>query len=353
MNTPADPPLLHGVCAAMSSPFDDSGESVDEGRLRDHIDSLVEAGVHGLVLAAGTGEFAFLSADEKERIFRIGIDQVAGRIPVICQTSAITTVDAIENSRAAIDLGANAVMVLPPYFEGPFERGVLYHYEKLARAVDAPIVLYNIPVQSGFDITPDLYRRLIAMENIDYIKDSTGDLIRLQQLVGIGGHVLAGADPLAPFALMAGSAGWIWGAANVMPHECVALYNHITAGRHAEAMGLWRQMLPANLYFWDNPHEAEYNAAVKTAANMVGRAIGPCRRPVMPMTHQGRVALQAALSTLPVNGVDRDRLVFREWEDERDWLVQMTSRAGVGRAGASRFGAGSTRPTTTQNGSSN
>jgi 4-hydroxy-tetrahydrodipicolinate synthase len=315
----------------MCSPFDDSGESLDEGRLRDHVESLVEAGIHGLVLAAGTGEFAFLSTDEKRRVFEVGIEQVAGRIPVICQTSAITTVDAIQNSRAAIDLGASAVMVLPPYFEGPFERGVMYHYEKLARAIDTPIVLYNIPAQSGFDITPDLYRKLIAMENIDYIKDSTGDLIRIQQLLGIGGHVLAGSDPLAPFALMAGSAGWIWGAANVMPHECVALYDHITAGRHLEALELWNRMLPANLFFWDNAVEAEYNVAVKTATNMVGRPVGPCRRPVMPMTRRGRVSLTAALSTLPTNRVDRDRLVFREWDDERDWLVRMTDRAGVGR----------------------
>ena len=324
-------PLLHGVCAAMSSPFDDSGESLDEGRLRDHVESLVDAGVHGLVLAAGTGEFAFLSEDEKRRIFRIGIDQVAGRIPVICQTSAITTVDAIENSRAAVDQGASAVMVLPPYFEGPFERGVMYHYEKLARALDVPLVLYNIPVNSGFDITPEVYRRLIALENVDYIKDSTGDLVRLQQLIGIGGNVLSGADPLAPYALMSGAAGWIWGAANVMPQECVTLWDHVTSGRLAEALDLWRRMLPANLYFWDNPHGAEYNSAVKTATNMVGRAVGPCRRPVLPMTRQGRVALQAALSTLPTNRVDRDRLVFREWDDERDWLVRMTDRAGVGR----------------------
>ena len=334
--TAPGPPLLHGVCAAMCSPFDDSGESLDEARLRDHVESLVDAGIHGLVLAAGTGEFAFLSTDEKRRIFEVGIEQVAGRIPVICQTSAITTVDAIENSRAAIDLGASAVMVLPPYFEGPFERGVMYHYEKLARAIDGPIVLYNIPAQSGFDITPDLYRKLIAMENIDYIKDSTGDLIRIQQLLGIGGHVLAGADPLAPFALMAGSAGWIWGAANVMPHECVALYDHIEGGRHLEALELWNRMLPANLFFWDNAVDAEYNVAVKTATNLVGRPVGPCRRPVMPMTRRGRVALTAALSTLPTNRVDRDRLVYREWDDERDWLVRMTDRAGVGRTNPTR-----------------
>ena len=336
-----DRPLLHGVCAAMSSPFDDSGETLDERRLRGHVESLVDAGVHGLVLAAGTGEFAFLSADEKESIFRIGIDQVAGRIPVICQTSAITTVDAIHNSRVAADLGASAVMVLPPYFEGPFERGVLYHYEKLARALDVPVVLYNIPVNSGFDITPEVYRKLIAIENLDYIKDSTGDLIRLQLLIGVGGNVLSGADPLAPYALMAGAAGWIWGAANVMPQECVALWNHVTSGRHAEAMELWRRMLPANLYFWDNPHGAEYNSAVKTATNMVGRTVGPCRRPVLPMTRQGRVALQAALSTLPVNGVDRNRLVFREWDDERDWLVRMTDHAGVGRTRTTKHDYGS------------
>lgn len=325
-------PLLHGVCAAMTTPFDDLGEQLDEGRLRHHIESLLDAGIHGLVLCAGTGEFAFLSDDEKRRIIGLGCEMVDGRIPVVAQTSAITTRDAIERSRAAADLGASAVMVLPPYFEGPFERGVLFHYEKLAQAVDTPIVLYNIPVNSGFDIHPDLYRKLIAMDNIDYIKDSTGDFIRLQKLVGIGGNVLAGADPLAPYAAMAGAAGWIWGAVNVMPQECVRLWDLIQAGDLAGALDLWSQMLPANLFFWDNKFDAEYNSAIKTATTMVGRPVGPCRRPVLPMTRQGRVALQTALSALPVNRVSRDTLVYREWDDERDWLVQMTDAAGVSRS---------------------
>ena len=325
-------PLLSGVCVALSSPFDDSGETLDEGRLGDHIESMIDAGVHALVLCAGTGEFAFLSEPEKRRIIGLGCEIVAGRIPVVAQTSAITTRDAIERTREAADLGAAAAMVLPPYFEGPLERGVLYHYEKLAKATDIPIVLYNIPASSGFDIHPDLYRRLIALENIEYIKDSTGDLVRLQKLIAIGGHVLAGTDPLAPYAAMAGAAGWIWGAANVMPHECVQLWNLIQAGEHGAALELWAKMRPANMFFWENNVEAEYNSAVKTATNMVGRRVGPCRRPVMPMTRQGRVALQTALSPLPINGVARDTLVFREWDDERDWLVQMTHQAGVSRA---------------------
>ena len=287
----------------MSTAFDDSGEELDEGRLRNHIDSLVDAGVHGLVLSAGTGEFAYLSEAEKARITVIGVEQVAGRIPVIVQTSAITTKDTIENSRMAIDMGADALMVLPPYFEGPAEPGVMYHYEQLADAVNIPIVLYNIPVHSGFDITPAIYRELISMDNIDYIKDSTGDLIRLQQLIGVGGRILAGADPLAPWAAMAGAAGWIWGAANVMPQECVLLWDHLQAARYEEALALWAAMLPANLFFWANRYGAEYNSAVKAATNMVGRTVGPCRLPVQPMGRKGLGALQDAVSKLPVNGV--------------------------------------------------
>ena len=100
----------------------------------------------------------------------------------------------------------------------------------------------------------------------------------------------------------------------------------------AGALALWARMLPANMFFWENNVDAEYNSAVKTATNMVGRPVGPCRRPVMPMTRQGRVALQTALSTLPTNRTARDTLVYRDWDDERDWLVQMTHRAGVSRA---------------------
>jgi 4-hydroxy-tetrahydrodipicolinate synthase len=128
---------------------------------------------------------------------------------------------------------------------------------------------------------------------------------------------------------MAGAAGWIWGAANVMPHECVQLWNLIQKGDHQRALELWRRMLPANLFFWENSVDAEYNSAVKTATNMVGRPVGPCRRPVLPMTHRGRVALQTALSTLPTNKVQRDNLVYREWDEERDWLINMTRRVAV------------------------
>jgi len=317
----------HGVCVALCTPFDESGERLDEGKLTRHIDEMIEAGVHGLVLCAGTGEFAYLRDAEKAHIAELGLRHVDGRVPVIVQTSAINTVDAIDKARAAQDLGADAVMVLPPYFEGPGERGVLYHYEKVAKAISIPIVLYNIPVHTGFDITPDLYRRLIAIENIEYIKDSTADLVRLQKYVAIGGKVLSGADPLQPYALMAGCHGWIWGGANVMPHEAVRLHDLLRAGDHAAALDLWRAMLPANLFFWENGYGTEYNVAVKTAARLVGRDLGPCRKPSLPMTGPARMALQMALARLPHNRARHDRMIWRDWLAERDWLVQMSMRS--------------------------
>jgi 4-hydroxy-tetrahydrodipicolinate synthase len=119
-------------------------------------------------------------------------------------------------------------------------------------------------------------------------------MVNLQQLIRTGGKVLSGADPLAPFALMAGAAGWIWGAANVMPRETVQLYDLIAGGKHGEALELWRRMEPANLFFWSHG----YNVGVKQATNYMGRPVGPCRKPTLPLSDAEWAELKAALEPL-------------------------------------------------------
>jgi 4-hydroxy-tetrahydrodipicolinate synthase len=285
---------LYGVVAALATPLDETGEELDEAGLRNHLDSILEAGVHGIVLCAGTGEFAYLREEEKSRILKIGIGHVDRRVPVVAQTSAINTVDVIENSKRAEGMGADALMILPPYFEGPGTDGVLYHFERISRAVSTPIVLYNIPQHSDFDITPEIYAQLLEFDNVEYIKDSKGDMINLQRLIATGGKVLSGADPLAPYGLMAGAAGWIWGAANAMPRETVALYDHIAAGRYQEAMALWQRMAPANLFFWTHG----YNVGIKQAADYMGHPVGPCRKPALPLRDDEWMELKAALDLL-------------------------------------------------------
>ena len=163
------------------------------------------------------------------------------------------------------------------------------------------------------------------------MKDSQGDLSRIQKLAAISegsnAHVLCGVDPLAPYALSAGAVGMIWGCANIMPHECVQLVELIDAGEWAKALELWRLMWPTNAFMWENELDVGFLPGVKTATEMVGRQMGPLRRPQMPVTGSGRLAIEAVLSTLPINGVDRSRLKWREWSEEQDWLIKRTEQS--------------------------
>ena len=270
---------LKGICCALCTPFTGNGEEVDETALKNHIDSMIEAGIHIILVCGGTGEFAYLRPEERIRIAEIASKHIDGRVAFMVQTSAINTGDAVAYARHAEGVGADCLLVLPPYFEGPDLDGVYYHFERIAEAVDIPLMPYNIPVHSGIDITPDFLRRLLAIDNVKYIKDSTADMVRIQELQGTGAGVFNGGDPTAFFALLAGSPGCVWGAANAMPRQCVQLYDLVTQERLVEARDLWKRMFPANHFFWTHV----YNAAVKAATNLSGRPVGPCRLPVQPL----------------------------------------------------------------------
>jgi 4-hydroxy-tetrahydrodipicolinate synthase len=285
---------LKGICAAACTPMSDDGSSVDYDRLKTHLDTLVEAGVHIIAVCGGTGEFPFLSTEEKRRIAEVAARHIGGRTKLIVQSSAIRTEDAIEASRHAEDLGADALLVLPPYFEGPTPDGVYSHYEKIARAVKTPIMAYNIPVHSGFDITPDFFKRLQQIDNVKYIKDTSGNFVRLQELIAAGLPVFNGADPFAFHALVAGARGCFWGAVNAMPRQAVELYDLVQAGQASQAAELWKRMLPANLFFWNHP----YNPAVKAATNLLVNKVGACRQPVQPLSDADLRELDAALQPL-------------------------------------------------------
>lgn len=285
---------LKGICVPVCTPFDKSGDRIDETALRAHVDSMIEAGVHIILSAGGTGEFAYMTEEERRRVHKTVGKQIGGRARFIVHASAISTRDAIENSKFAEELGADAIMLLPPYFEGPTLDGVLYHYERVARSVKTPIVVYNIPQNTHRDITPDVLARLLQFDTIRYIKDSTGDLIRIQQLVAMGAKVFNGGDPLAFQALVAGCVGCIWGGVNATPREAVRLYELVSAGKLADAAALWQRLLPAQTFFWTH----DYNPSVKLAANLLGRKVGACRMPLQPLGKEDQRELKRALAAL-------------------------------------------------------
>jgi 4-hydroxy-tetrahydrodipicolinate synthase len=285
---------LKGVCVPACTPFDKSGDNVDEKALSAHLERLLEAGVHAVVSCGGTGEFAYLSEAERRQIHQLIAKRVHGRARFVAQSSAVSTRDTIENAKFAEGLGADAVMILPPYFEGPTMDGVMWHYETVARAIKTPIVVYNIPQNTNRDVTPDLFARLLEIDNIQYIKDSTGDFTRIQQLIATGGKVLNGGDTLAFPALVAGCPGLIWGGVNATPKEAVRLYDLVTKGDLTAAATLWKSLLPAQIFYWTH----DYNSSVKAATNLLGGNVGICRKPALPLSEADLADLKKALLPL-------------------------------------------------------
>jgi 4-hydroxy-tetrahydrodipicolinate synthase len=285
---------LTGICVPICTPFTADGSAVDEAALKAHIDSMLEAGVHVIAVCGGTGEFPFLSEAEKRRIAELAARHIDGRCKLIVQTSAIRTEDTIEASKHAEAHGADALLILPPYFEGPGLDGVRWHYEKIAAAVGTTIMVYNIPQYSGFDITPEVFQELRQYDGISYIKDSTSDMGRLERLARSGAKVFNGCDYLNFYGLMAGCVGCFTGAGNAMPVESVRLYELFQDGNLNDALALWRRMQSLNLLLWTLP----FNPVAKEASNISGRPVGECRRPVLPLSDAEKATLKEAMSSL-------------------------------------------------------
>lgn len=285
---------LHGVSLAMQTPFKDDG-SIDYDRFCDLIDRYIDAGVHGVVISSGSGQHPYLTEEECNKLLSIGVERIAGRASVIMQTSALNMSEVLRRSIAAEGLGADAIMVLPPFFEGPVtDDGIFKFYEEVNKVVGIDIVGYNIPAATQVEINPELYRRLLELENFNYIKDSSGDMIKTQMLINEGGKVLNGADPIAPYAFMAGAYGAIWGSANFMPEECVELYNLVNKGQYNEALELWAKMFPSSTYLWYN----NYIPAVKAAARYMGFDAGTVRTPLAEIPEESVKQLIKSLEPL-------------------------------------------------------
>lgn len=285
---------LKGINLAMQTPFDTDG-AIDYGVFEALIETYIDAGVHGLVLGSGTGQHPYLTEAECNRLYEVGARRIAGRCNLICQTSALNMDEVIRRSRHAEGVGADALMILPPYLEGPSDDdGILAFYRDIDAAVGVDIIGYNIPQATGVAVSPALFQRLRELPNFAWIKDSAGDLTVHQQYLETGGAVLNGCDTTTLYALMAGARGVIWGGANYMPHEAVRLWDLVAAGDYAAALALWKRMLPSLLFIWTNP----YNASVLRMAELRGFGTGNLRKPQARLSADREPALRAALAPL-------------------------------------------------------
>ena len=285
---------LIGINLAMQTPMHEDG-SIDFARWEELIDIYVDVGVHGLVLGAGTGQHPYLTQAECNKLYELGAARIDSRCHLICQTSALNVDEVIERSKHAQAIGADALMILPPYLEGPEDDdGLFEFYRGIDAVIDTDIIGYNIPQTTGIGISVELFKRLNQLPHFNYIKDSAGDLTTHQAYLQTGCKVLNGADPTTVFALMAGAIGTIWGGANYMPRECLRLYELVASGDLNEAMALWSTMIPSLLYIW----QGNYIAKVKAAARLRGFDGGSLRPPLMPLSDIEQRELATTLEPL-------------------------------------------------------
>lgn len=269
---------LKGILVALITPFTDDGSKIDEARLEAHINRLIKAGIHGLVPGGSTGEFTVLTTEERKQLTELSVKYAAGRVPVVAGTGATSTKEAVELSKHAAQVGAAAVMVVPPFYDA-------INYEQLRELLaeihsesKLPIVYYNIPAASGLTLTPQQIADLSDV-GVKYMKDTSGNATALTELLfGLSDKITTfnGWDTLTFYGLAAGAPGGVWGAANIIPELAVELWDAVSVkGDLKRGRELWAKAWPICKFL----ESYNYPSAVKTGLELLGHKTGGLRKP--------------------------------------------------------------------------
>ena len=292
------PSKLSGVLTALATPFAPDGE-IDEKTLRRLVDRSIDGGVDGVVACGSTGEFAAMSAAERRNVVETVIEQTAGRVPVVAQTGALSTREAVELSRHAQAAGASVLMVVTPYYEPLTLEETLRYLRTVADAVDLPVMLYNLPGATGLNLSPETVGRLARdVENIRYIKDTSADMAQAGQLIHRHGDVIStfiGWDSLLLQAVAEGAAGVMAGTANVMPAQLVSVHRALRAGELERARAEWARIYP----LMDAIMSAPFIPAVKAALDAAGFPVGSPREPLLGLDDATSARISALVQALP------------------------------------------------------
>ena len=271
---------FHGVFAALVTPMK-ANEEIDYAKLGAFTDHLIRQGVHGLIPLGSTGEYYALSADERERVIRSTLEATAGRVPVVAGTNAGSTRDVIAFSRQAEQLGCAGVMLAAPYYSLPRPEELFVHFKAVSDAIGIPIMLYNYPGRTGVDMSPEFIERLAGLKNLRYVKESTGEMPRITELLRRCGDrlgVFCGCDTISLESLMVGAIGWVGGVANVLPASHAKLYELTVVKKdYVAARKLFFEMLPT-LELMEGG--GKYTQWVKAACGLMGHDCGAPRRPL-------------------------------------------------------------------------
>ncbi len=286
--------MFSGSLVALITPMRADG-TVDEAAFAEFVEWQIGQGTLGLVPVGTTGESPTLSHHEHRRVVEITIEVARKRVPVIAGAGSNSTAEAIELARHAKDAGADATLVVTPYYNRPTQEGMLRHFTAIADAVDLPLVIYNIPPRSVVDMSVETMAALAKHRNIVGVKDATANLARPLQTTRACGPdfiQLSGEDHTALAFRASGGHGCISVTANVAPAQCAAMHAAWDQGRLADAMAIQQRLLPLH----DAMFAESSPGPVKFAASLLGRGTEHCRLPLAPIADSSRARVRTALT---------------------------------------------------------
>jgi 4-hydroxy-tetrahydrodipicolinate synthase len=283
---------FRGSFTALVTPFKNG--SVDEEAFRGLVDWQLAEGTNGLVPVGTTGESPTLSHQEHQQVVEWCIEQAHGRAPVIAGAGSNSTAEAIEMAQGAEKAGADAVLVVTPYYNKPTQEGLYQHFKAINDVIGIPIIIYNIPPRSVIDMSVDTMKRLFELKNIAGVKDATASMVRVsqqRQAIGQGFNQLSGEDATALGFMAHGGHGCISVTANVAPRLCAEFQAACLKGDFAAALKLQDKLMPLHnaLFIETNPAPAKY------ALSVLGKCAETVRLPMVPVAQNTRTAVREAM----------------------------------------------------------
>jgi 4-hydroxy-tetrahydrodipicolinate synthase len=287
--------MFSGSITALITPFRDG--KVDETAFQEFVDWQLDEGSDGVVPTGTTGESPTLSHDEHKRVVALCLEVAKGKVPVIAGTGSNSTAEAIDLTRHASEAGADAALIVTPYYNKPTQEGLYRHYEAIATAVDIPIIIYNIPGRSIVDMSVDTMARLAGLPNIIGVKDATADLVRpLATRTEIGPDFcqLSGEDATIGAFLGQGGHGCISVTSNVAPRLCAEMHKAWQTRDYDGFAEIRDRLMPlhAALFCESSP------GPVKYAASLLGKCTAETRLPLAPIAEASRSRVDAAMRSV-------------------------------------------------------
>jgi 4-hydroxy-tetrahydrodipicolinate synthase len=285
-----------GVFPYLVSPIDPHG-AVREAVLTRLVNDLIDAGVHGLTALGSTGEFAYLSREQRRRIVEVVVQATRGRAPVVAGVAATTIADAVEQVEAYDAMGVDGILAILEAYFPIAENGVVDYFTAIAENTKLPVVLYTNPQFQRSDLSISAIERLASIKNIRYLKDASSDTGRLLTIINAVGdqiRVFSASAHIPACVMLIGGVGWMAGPACVVPRQSVRLYELCAAQKWPEAMELQRGLWQINRVF------AKYNlaACIKGALELQGYTVGPPLPPQTPLSDAGLEEVQTILADL-------------------------------------------------------